>query len=153
MTTDGYPNGSINLSDGSSGEPSGSGGQPEPEKPFATVDDLERRWHALTGDEREKAEALLADASDLIRSTCPNWEKASELTRERVCCAIVKRAMLAGDDTAGVSQHSQTAGPYAETWNYTNPMGDLYLTQSEKESLGGDGTAWAYDMSSGRTSP
>ena len=138
---------------GPGAKPAVSGGQPEPEKPFATVDDLERRWHALTGDEREKAEALLADASDLIRSTCPNWEKASELTRERVCCAIVKRAMLAGDDTAGVSQHSQTAGPYAETWNYTNPMGDLYLTQSEKESLGGDGTAWAYDMSSGRTSP
>lgn len=153
MTTDGYPNGSINLSDWSSDKSSGSGEQPEPEKPFATVEDLELRWHALTGDERKKAEALLADASDLIRTTCPNWEKAGEPTRERVCCAIVKRAMLAGDDTSGVSQHSQTAGPYAETWSYANPMGDLYLTQSEKESLGGDGAAWAYDMSSGRTSP
>lgn len=27
--------------------------------------------------------------------------------------------------------------------------GDLYLTTSEKEALGGDGEAWAYDMAGG----
>ena len=66
-----------------------------------------------------------------------------------MACAIVKRAMLASDDIAGVTQHSQTAGYYSESFSYSNPDGDLYLTRSEKESLGGDGVAWAYDPTVG----
>lgn len=146
---DGYPNGEpVSLSrlsptTGTGGTREDAGGA------FATTDDLEARWHALTSEERRRASTLLADASDLIRSTCPNWGKANEITLQRVCCAVVKRAMLASDDVAGVTQHSQTAGAYSESFSYSNPDGDLYLTGSEKESLGGDG-AWAYDPIGGK---
>ena len=56
--------------------------------------------------------------------------------------------MLARDDMSGVSQGTQTAGSYSESLTWANPSGDIYLTASEKESLGGDGVAWAYDTAS-----
>ena len=55
----------------------------------------------------------------------------------------------AGPDMSGVTQSTQTAGSYSESLSYANPAGDLYLTTSEKEALGGDGEAWAYDMAGG----
>lgn len=70
---------------------------------FATADDLEKRWHALTPTEKHKATTLLDDASDLIRTTCPDWQQARPSTLRRICCAVAKRAMLAGDDTAGAA--------------------------------------------------
>ena len=147
--TDGYPQAQVPLSMGMRAvAPTPDASTPDC-GPFATVADLEARWHALTSEERTRAERLLADASDLIRTSCPNWARATPLTLQRVACAIVKRAMLASDDIAGVTQHSQTAGSYSESFSYSNPDGDLYMTRSEKESLGGDGVAWAYDPTVG----
>ena len=75
---------------------------PDEEAPFAEVSDLEARWRGLDTDERERAETLLADASDKIRADYPLlWRKVSERTLTRLVCQMVKRAMLA-DDTAGV---------------------------------------------------
>lgn len=147
---DGYPSTPLNLSDGTTVTADG-GGEDETgdEKPFAQAGDLEARWHALTGEERTRAEALLADASDLIRTTCPQWANAKPATLKRIACMAVKRAMQAGPDMSGVTQSTQTAGSYSESLSYANPAGDLYLTTSEKESLGGDGEAWAYDMAGG----
>lgn len=98
---------------------------------------------------QQAAEALLADASDLIRTTCPRWPAAKPATLKRIACMAVKRAMQAGPDMSGVTQSTQTAGSYSESLSYANPAGDLYLTTSEKEALGGDGEAWAYDMAGG----
>lgn len=142
--SDGYPNGRISLS--SPHETTASPPAAQIEGPFAFVDDLEKRWHALTSAEKAKADALLEDAAALIRSTCPNWSQADSSVLRFVSCAAVKRAMLANDDTAGVSQHTETAGSYSESYSYSNPAGDLYLTQSDKEALGGDGTTWAYEL-------
>lgn len=147
---DGYPSTPLNLSDGTTVTADG-GGEDETgdEKPFAQVGDLEARWHALTGEEHNRAEALLADASDLIRTTCPRWHTAKPATLKRIACMAVKRAMQAGPDMSGVTQSTQTAGSYSESLGYANPAGDLYLTTSEKEALGGDGEAWSYDMAGG----
>ena len=106
-----------------------------PEPPFATPDDLAARWHPLTGDETERARTLIGDASDLIMTQCPRWRGASDATLRRICCAMVKRAMLASD-RAGVSQSTQTAGSFSESMSYSNPDGDLYLTSAERKSLG-----------------
>lgn len=89
--------------------------------------------------------ALLADASDLIRTTCPNWHTAGEGTLRRVTCAAVIRALQSGD-MAGVTQSSQTAGPFSQSWSYSNPSGDLYLTKQEKRSLGGTVRLGSIDM-------
>lgn len=145
---DGYPQAPLFLSGGPD-PPDRSGGQAVPSPPFATVEDLEERWHEFTPTERPRVEATLADASDLIMTTCPDWAHASEATLRRITCAATKRALLARDDMAGISQGTQTAGAYSESVTYANPSGDIYLTASERESLGGDGGAWSYDMARG----
>ena len=62
---DGYPSTPLNLSDGTTVTQAGGGeDETDDEKPFAQAGDLEARWHALTGEEYKRAEALLADASD-----------------------------------------------------------------------------------------
>ena len=112
---------------------------------FATVDDVAARWRDLSESEQTRCTALLADASDLIRTTCPNWQTAGQDTLRRVCCAAVIRAMQSGD-MQGVTQTSQTAGPFTQSWSYSDPAGDLYLTKQEKRSLGGTLRLGSIDM-------
>lgn len=118
---------------------------------FATVADLEQRWHSLTSDEQVKAASLLDDAADLIRVTCPHWREATSQSLIRVSCAIARRAMQADaiGDVSGVTQTSQTAGPFSQSFTYSNPTGDLYLTAAEIKALGGRGgqRAFQIDMS------
>lgn len=58
-----------------------------------------------------------------------------------ICCNMVKRAMLAEEtNPEGFSQGSQTTGPFADSWSYSNPNGDLYLTSSELADLDGAGS-------------
>lgn len=113
---------------------------------YATTGDVAARWRALSDSEETRCEALLADASDLIRTTCPNWQSAGEDTLRRVTCAAVIRALQSGD-MAGVTQSSQTAGPFSQSWSYSNPSGDLYLTKAEKRALGGTVRLGSTDMS------
>lgn len=56
---------------------------------------------------------------------------------KHVSCSMVIRAMSASEyDAFGVSQTSMTAGQYSQSWSYSNPSGDLYLTKLEKRLLG-----------------
>lgn len=133
-------------------EPVSPSGTEPPKPPFASVDDLASRWHAFTSEERPRVEAVLDDASDVIMTYCPLWAEASPATLRRITCAIAKRALL-GADTAGVSQSTQTAGPYTESFSYSNPAGDLYLTKAEKQALGcGRQHLWSIDLAGGSTS-
>lgn len=103
---------------------------------FATTDDLQARWHPLSTEERQRAQTLLEDASDIIRTQCSGWKQAQPTTLRRVVCAMVKRAMLAeSDNPMGYQQISQTTGPFTDMHTYANPNGDLYLTSAEKQSL------------------
>lgn len=106
---------------------------------FATTADLEEIWRTLDGTDRAKAERLLAAASRKIRLQCPSWMQAEEAEPgicKDICCNMVKRAMLAEEtNPEGLSQGSQTTGPFADSWSYGNPNGDLYLTGSELDDL------------------
>lgn len=113
---------------------------------FATVDDVATRWRTLSESETTRCTALLADASDLIRTSCPNWQTAGETSLRRVTCAAVIRALQTAD-MAGVTQSSQTAGPFTQSWSYSNTGGDLYLTKAEKKTLGGTVQCGSIDMS------
>lgn len=115
---------------------------------YATVADVESRWHALTGADASRCGALLDDASDMIDSTCPHAGEASEATRRRVACAMVIRALQSGD-MAGVTQASQTTGPFSQSWSYSNPSGDLYLTKAERSALGSGGRQTAFSAAWG----
>ena len=108
------------------------------DEPFASPADLASRWRALSDSEMIRANALIDDASSLIRDLCTDWKERPEASLMRVTCAMVRRAMTspAGDDISGVSQQSMTSGPYTQQWTFSNPTGDLYLTKAERQSLG-----------------
>lgn len=109
--------------------------------PFATVDDLEKRWRKLTDEERERAEVLLQDASAYLSSELSRAGKDPEggevllLNLKVVSCAMVKRVMASNVD-GNYSQVSKTAGSFSEQFTIANPSGDMYLTSNERNLLG-----------------
>lgn len=108
---------------------------------FATVTDLEARWRALTGTERTQAETLLADASafvavELQRAGRSPTDPLVAPLLVGVVCAMVKRSMQASQTAAGVTQYTQSATPYSESFTYANPTGELFMTRAEKKLLG-----------------
>ena len=121
--------------------------------PFANVKDVEARWHPLTEAERERCKTLIGDATQIIKDECPRWETASPRTRRMIVVAMVKRAMNTDDQKLGVTNSQQTAGSFSESFTYSNPMGDLYLTKAERNRLGsGRGKAFHLDMA-GHSAP
>lgn len=114
---------------------------------FATVEDLKARWPEFPSGGESHAEVLLEDATQFILDEVPNAVNASESTRRRIVCAVVRRAMQAGmNDLAGFEQYSETAGPFAESFRVSNPSGDFYLTKAERRALGG-GSQVAFSIS------
>ena len=109
---------------------------------YADVSDLEARWRTLTEDEQARAAVLLDDASAMLAAAVmvDESDMQQDTLLKIVCCNMVQRSMSTGDDMFGVSQQSITAGPYTQSFNYSNPSGDLYITKSEKRMLGISGT-------------
>lgn len=111
-----------------------------PLEPFATVDDLQERWRTLTAEETPRAEILLSDASNIIRSESgSSFSDPDELTFEvlkAITCEMVKRAMQSPVDQPALNSMQQSGGSYSETLNFTNPSGDLYMTAKERKRLG-----------------
>lgn len=103
--------------------------------PFATAADVAARWRPLTSAEETVADALLIDASLLIRARFPGID--GEVTSGQVDPAVlvavtanmVKRAMIAPAD--GISQESESTGPFSHSQSYANPMGNVFLTAAE----------------------
>lgn len=125
------------------------------DEPFASVDDLEKRWRKLTDSERGRAETLLMDATELVKLQSPIWQELlAEHPRilSRIACDMVTRVMLAdtGPAPAGVTQFTDTTGPFSNSYTFANPTGDLYLRDQEKRLLGiGRQQAFSVDMISG----
>lgn len=106
---------------------------------FADVSDLESRWRELSTEEEARANVLLGDASAILSAlvTVDNSDYEQSELLKMVCCDMVIRAMSAtAADAFGVSQTSMTAGPYTQSFSYSNPSGDMYLTRLEKRLLG-----------------
>lgn len=108
-----------------------------PQIPFAEVSDLEGRWRKLSDSEQTIAETLLTDASIMVRNRASDAKHTDADTLRMVVCEMVKRAM-AGPMAAGMGVNSiqQGAGPYQQTAQFTNPLGDLYLSKSDLKDLG-----------------
>lgn len=119
--------------------------------PFATVQDLKDRWPDFPTGAETHAGVLLGDASQYILDVAPSAANATENTRKRVVCAVVKRAMQAEDsDINGYESYQQGAGPYQATLKPLNPHGDFYLTGQEKRALGvGRQRAFSIDLLAG----
>lgn len=103
---------------------------------YATHADIEARWRELSATEEAQADTLCEDASAIIDSLVTVDEGKLELAKV-VCCNMVIRAMSASQsDAYGLSQGSMTAGVYTQSWTYSNPSGDMYLTKLERQMLG-----------------
>lgn len=105
--------------------------------PFATLDELKARWPDFPLGADDYAETLLEDGSQFILDVCPSAVSASESSRRRVLCAVVKRRMDSEQsDLAGLASSSLTTGPFGESRTPANPDGDFFLKKSERRSLG-----------------
>ncbi len=117
--------------------------------PFATVEDYEARQGPLPAEDRARCEALLADASAAMRSRFRAFHgtrydegvnESFDDNATAVCVAVAARALSVPESLSGVTQYSQTAGPYSASATYSNPSGDLYLTKTDLRALGLVGT-------------
>ena len=125
---------------------------------FASTDDLERRWHALTSEEKTKADVHLGDVTEYIKARSPIWRKLrTEHPRllTKVTCDIVRRIMQA-DSTGfpgGATQVMQVTGSFTEQYSFASATGDMYLRDDEKRLLGiGAQHAFNVDMATGEAS-
>lgn len=107
---------------------------------FADVSDIEARWRTLDSAERDRAQALIQDASAALTKLVHDIDEEDDEQMQLlnlVCTNMVIRVMSAtAADTYGASNMSMTAGPYTQQWTYSNPSGDLYVTKFEKRLLG-----------------
>jgi hypothetical protein len=99
------------------------------------VQDVADRWRPLTSAEQTVAETLLFDASMLIRARFPGIDDqiaAGGVDPDVVAMVVagmVKRAMIAPAD--GLSQQSESVGPYSHSQSYANPLGNVFLTAAD----------------------
>lgn len=112
-------------------------------KAFATADDLAARWRPLDPSEEGRAKTLLDDATALMTREMDAAGVAVDADDEiqsqalkAVCCAIVRRCMGAPLDGPTVSNTSQTAGPFSQSFTYASPSGDMYMTSTERREIG-----------------
>lgn len=114
---------------------------------YANADDLAVFWKAQTGDDVARANNLLKLASNRLRTLSAqighgdmdelvNNDPAYFITVQWVVMESTKRAMLTPTDLPPVNSYQQTAGPYSENFQYTNPSGDLWFKKSELHDLG-----------------
>lgn len=107
------------------------------EEAFATVEELEARWHKLMQSEQAVAASKLLDATDILKARCTSWQNQPKSRLARIVCAMVKRSMIADvQNPNGYTQVSQAAGAFSESGTFANPTGDLYPLKSELEDLG-----------------
>ena len=105
---------------------------------YATVEDVEGRWHSLTSDEQERCALMLSDAAVAIDMLTTVGESKLEAAKI-VSCNMVIRSMAASDsqnDAFGATSVTTTAGPYSQSVSFANPSGDLYFTKLDKKMLG-----------------
>lgn len=103
--------------------------------PFAFAEDVAARWRPLTPSEETVATTLCADASALIRARFPGIDgqvTAGNVDPDvltMVVAGMVKRALVAPED--GVSQESQSIGPFSHSQSFANPMRNVFLTAAD----------------------
>lgn len=112
-------------------------------EPFATIDDYEARFGDVPAQEQATVEQRLSDASVMMAAAMQaagiDYEGALPPLSDAlvvVCCNVAHRTLQASADAYGVTQYSQGAGGYSESFTYANPSGDMYMTKAEKRMLG-----------------
>lgn len=112
---------------------------------FATKAELQLFWRTLDATEQTRADYLLTLASDNLRQIAMNSGKNLDTllsdgkilsnTLKQIVMESVKRAMLTPQNQPPVNQMSQTAGPYSESFVFSNPAGDIWFKDKELKML------------------
>lgn len=114
---------------------------------YATVDDLEIYWRALTEAETTKAEALISDVSSKIRLKAKSkgidfderFNSDSDLANvtKSVVCKCVANAIKVSD-ALPLSQFSEAVGGYTISGTYASNSagGGIILTKNDWKELG-----------------
>lgn len=105
---------------------------------YADVSDIEvRMQRTFTTSETANVQALIDGASAVLDKLVTLDGSDEQLALlNLVCTNMVCRVLSAGVDLLGASQSSITAGPYTQSFSYSAPAGDFYLTKMEKRLLG-----------------
>lgn len=110
---------------------------------YATIADLTAKYN-LTPAQTAVADTYLQDASVLIRDILAaegkSVEEYEDDTIVKICRDVAYRGLSAVQAGSAVSQYTESAIGYAETFTFSNPQGDLYLTKLEKKQLGISGS-------------
>ena len=113
---------------------------------YATIEDVQSRITInLSEQERTVCSALLDDVAVLIDSFN---QSAKEQTKKIVSCRAVIRAIGDGSQSGvpiGASQGSMSALGYSQSWTMgSGSTGEIYLSKTEKQMLGGGDRIGSY---------
>lgn len=110
---------------------------------FATAADLAARWRALSPAEEALATTLLDDAAFWLKAWFKPYGDLEALAAEDellaeglliVSCNMVRRSMISGA-YEGAAQVQQTMGPFSAQVSYRNPDGNLFVYDSERDTI------------------
>lgn len=107
---------------------------------YASANDVERGFRALSDSERDQCEAMLEEAAVLIDAL---HSSADDDVKSVVACRMVRRVLGSGTGDLslypmGASQGSATALGYTQSWTMTGggSSGELYISKTERRLLG-----------------
>lgn len=113
---------------------------------FATLDDLQRLWKRLQPSEIDRANALLATVSDMLREEARRYGKdldnmvversSYENVVKSVVVDIVARTLMTSTEQEPMTQFSQSALGYSVSGSYLVPGGGIFIKNAELKRLG-----------------
>nr|DAF97296.1 MAG TPA: hypothetical protein [Siphoviridae sp. ctPJ52] len=114
---------------------------------FASIDDLTTLWRALKPDEIERAGKLLEVVSDSLRMEAHKVGKDLDVmvgesppyflgVVKSVTVDIVARTLMTSTDQEPVTQGTESALGYSQSFSYLVPGGGLFIKNSELNRLG-----------------
>lgn len=113
---------------------------------FATVDDVIKKWRALTPEEMARAAELISDVSYTLRVEAEKVGKdldamakeseAYAATLKSVVVDIVARTLMTSTNQEPMTQSSESALGYSWSGTYLVPGGGLFIKKSELAKLG-----------------
>lgn len=114
---------------------------------FASIDDLTALWRPLKSDETDRATKLLEVVSDSLRMEAGKVCKDLDVmvgesppyflsVVKSVVVDIVARTLMTSTDQEPVTQGTESALGYSQSYSYLVPGGGLFIKNSELSRLG-----------------
>ena len=114
---------------------------------FASIDDLTTLWRALKPEETERAGKLLEVVSDSLRMEAHKVGNDLDVmvgesppyflsVVKSVTVDIVSRTLMTSTDQEPVTQGTESALGYSQSFSYLVPGGGLFIKNSELNRLG-----------------